>query len=89
MLLVRLPFLFPSSGLHATETKLTGDSPFYFSILYNTDSAQQQFAQMDGNPNISLSAINDDLKEKFEETDELMRSWFEKRWPIPAAWEAS
>jgi hypothetical protein len=44
---------------------------------------------MDGNPNISLSAINDDVKENFEETDTLMRRWFEKRWPIPAAWEAS
>jgi len=43
---------------------------------------------MDGNPNISLSAINDDVKENFEETDALMRRWFEKKWPNPAAWEA-
>lgn len=66
-----------------------GDSPFYFSIIYNEVAAHQQFDQMDKNPNISLSAINDDIKEKFEEADELMRRWFEKRWPIPAAWEAT
>ena len=65
-----------------------GDSTFYFSILYNAASAVQQFDQMDENYNISLSAINDDIKEEFEETDTLMRRWFEKRWPVPAAWEA-
>lgn len=72
-----------------SHTNSPGDSPFYFSILSNRDSAQWQFAQMDEDPNISLSAINDDVKEQFEETDAVMRRWFEKRWPIPAAWEAS
>jgi hypothetical protein len=44
---------------------------------------------MDNNPNISLIVINDDIKDTFEEADELMRRWLEKRWPIPAAWEAT
>ena len=80
------PFTNPKSQINKIRP---GDSPFYFSIIYNEDTAHQQFDQMDGNPNISLSAINDDIKEKFEEVDEVMRRWFKKRWPIPAAWEAT
>ena len=87
--LVHPPSLFSSSS----RVKLTfkfgpGGSSFFFSIIYNAGSALQQFDQMDGNPNISLSAINDDVNDNFEETDALMRRWFEKKWPIPAAWEA-
>jgi len=65
-----------------------GDSPFFFGIMYNSGSARAQFDAIDRNPNISLSAINDDVKDEVEETDEVMRSWFGKKWPVPAAWEA-
>jgi hypothetical protein len=56
--------------------------------MYNSGSARAQFDAIDRNPNISLSAINDDVKDEVEETDEVMRSWFGKKWPVPAAWEA-
>jgi 3-O-alpha-D-mannopyranosyl-alpha-D-mannopyranose xylosylphosphotransferase len=42
---------------------------------------------IEANPRISILGLNDDIDEDYEETRNVMNSWFDFGWPRKPVWE--
>jgi hypothetical protein len=65
----------------------TGDTPSHFAMLSSPKSAQRFFQTIDNQPDVALLTINDDVVMKEEEVDRMFRSFLDRRWGFPSAWE--
>ncbi|CAG7849530.1 SubName: Full=Uncharacterized protein {ECO:0000313/EMBL:CCA71576.1} [Serendipita indica DSM 11827] len=63
------------------------DTGNYFNVIGNPVDAERMFAYVDDHPHVPLVTINDVIWQYPELTDERMRTWFDQRWSVPAAWE--
>jgi hypothetical protein len=64
-----------------------GDSPTHFAMLSSPKSAARFFKTIDKQRDVALLTINDDVVMKAEEVDRMFRSFLDRRWGFPSAWE--
>lgn len=51
-------------------------------MIHNLSDLLHQLKRADADPNIALLCINDDLPEfRLTYADEILRDWFERKWP--------
>jgi hypothetical protein len=64
-----------------------GDTPAHFAMLSGPKSAHRAFQVINSRPEVALLAINDDVVMEAEQVDKMFRSFLDRRWGFPSAWE--
>lgn len=64
-----------------------GSTPSQMYQMKYADKVQSELSKIDGNRKLSMLALNDDIADDGERIDDIVQTWFEKRWPSKEEWE--
>lgn len=66
---------------------LVGETPWMFVMVENAHDAKWVVKTVEGDKDLALLCINDDVEKEGEEVDRILGGWLERRWPTLAGWE--
>lgn len=73
-------------AIHADAPSI-GETPVHFGMLTSSKGSERLFEMIDGNKDLALLTINDDVTMRVDLVDRVFRTFLNRRWGFPSAWE--